>query len=277
MRVLDYLIRRYGETEVARRPARRVALPTAVVNTRAMVVHHHLWSGVVAGVKSRSQAQQRIANVLHRMEDSFGSAEEDGTDESHSINPFDEPEDYPFPTRHRWGRTVFWAFRLGCGRLKAVRRSLAHSPFLPEYAVKYLLEGPGLTAAEHVQAIKMLACCASRYVFESAVEALADRLESAGCDPVCKALADLLRRPVVQEFYYPKTVKTAQMRLRERLASEAPDQRRRAIGVLGLLGDLQDISLLADLAAVGDVDGAFPNETTALLAAMDQISRRPNL
>jgi hypothetical protein len=277
LRVLDYLIRRYEGTEAAKEPARVVALQATVVNTRAMVVHHHLWSGVVAGVKNRFEAQQRIAGVLHRMEESARTpVEGEDSGESDSFNPYVEPENYSFRTRNRWNGIIRWAFWLGHGKLWAIRGSLNYSPFLLDYAVKYLAEGPGLTMAQHTEAIELLAGCASRCVFESAVEALGNRLVSIAHDAVTEALTGLLREPTVQEFYYPKTIKAARTRLRERLAAEDPHQRRRAIRVLALLGDLHDIGLLADLAAVCEPEEAFPEEHAALLAAMDEISRRPS-
>jgi len=246
------------------------------VNTRAMVVHHHLWSGVVAGVKNPTQAQDRIVSALHRMEEiPYRTIEDEESDESDSANPFVEPENYPYPARNGWSVIVVWAFRLRLRKLFVIRCSLRHCPFLPERAVKYLAEGPSLNTDERVEAIKLLAGCASRYVFESAVDALADRLESAAPDSTTEALAELLREPTVQEVYYPKTIKAARTRLRERLASEDPAQRLRAIKVLALLGDLHDISLLADLAALSESDETYPEERAALATAMEAIARRP--
>ena len=85
----------------------------------------------------------------------------------------------------------------------------------------------------------------------------------------------LLREPTVQEFYYPKTVHAGRVRLRERLAAEDPKARLRAIRLLSQLGDLQDISLLTDLVLLCDCDEAQSEERSAILSAMDEISRRP--
>ena len=166
IKVLDYLICRYEGTEASRLPARAILPQATVVNTRAMIVHHHVWSGVVAGVKDEAQAEERIVGVLHRMDrSSCITAECEAAEELDSANPFVEPENYRYGTRGQWTTTVNWAFRLGVGRIWAIRDSLRRSPFLPVCVVKYLAEGPGLSTAHHTEAIQLLSLCASRSVF----------------------------------------------------------------------------------------------------------------
>jgi hypothetical protein len=177
--------------------------------------------------------------------------------------------------RHRgWERILRIAFAFGAGERWAIRCCLNVSPFLPKYAVTYLTARAGLMCTQDGEAVELLARCGSRHVYRLAAEALADRIESVGDDAVTEALAALLRSPVVQEFYYPKSVKMARSRTRERLASEDPAVRLRTINVLAWIGDLQDISLLADLATMPGPDEMRAEERTALVAAMEAISRR---
>jgi hypothetical protein len=57
-----------------------------------------------------------------------------------------------------------------------------------------------------------------------------------------------------------------------RLASDKPDVRLSAINVLGRFGNLDDIGLLADLAALPPQDDEHPHERAALLHAMQRIA-----
>ena len=52
LHVLDYLIDRYRESPEAARPSRFLSPGATWFNHRAIVVHHHLGSGKVGGVKT---------------------------------------------------------------------------------------------------------------------------------------------------------------------------------------------------------------------------------
>jgi hypothetical protein len=67
LRVLEFLLKRYGDSPEAAQPA-QFPLPSAVyINQRAVLVHHHLGKHLASGVKSPEEAQQRMASILHRM------------------------------------------------------------------------------------------------------------------------------------------------------------------------------------------------------------------
>jgi hypothetical protein len=67
LRVLDFLLKRYGDSPEAAQPA-QFPLPSAIyINQRAVLVHHHLGKHLASGVKSPQEAQQRMASILHRM------------------------------------------------------------------------------------------------------------------------------------------------------------------------------------------------------------------
>ncbi len=275
IKVLDYLIRRYQGTDAASRPARAAAPQATVLNTRAMVVHHHAWSGVVAGVKSRGQAQERMAGVLHRMKES--SRQRAAGDIADQLDSEDDMGEVQFTSMHRaLGSEAIlkYAFSFGIGERWAIRRCLAASPYLPRYAVLHLAARASLAPVQDAEAVALLARCGSRHVYELAARALGERIERVGTDAIVVSLSALLRDPRVQKFFYPKSVQAARARLRERLASEEPVERLRTISVLALLGDLHDVSLLADLAAVSRLDETCPEEHAALVAAIDAISRQ---
>ncbi len=276
LQVLDYLIRRYEGTDAARKPARVAAPHATVLNTRAMVVHHHLWSGKVAGVKTREQARERMASVLHRMEE---SAHLRTTGEiaapSDSEDNAGEGQRICMPWAPGRVRTLNFAFRFRVGQCWAIRRCLAVSPYLPIYAVRFLTDRAIRASEYDIDEVTLLARCGSPCVYELTAEALGERIEKSGADTITEELATQLRNPRLQRLYCPESLMAAQFRLRERLASEDRAERMRKISVLALVGDLHDISLLTDLATVCRGDGASAEEHGAFVAAVEAISRRP--
>jgi hypothetical protein len=276
-KVLDFLIRRYEGTETALQSARAPSSRTTVLNTRAMIVHHHAWSDVVAGVKSRGQAQERVASVLHRMEESSHRRAERVPRLGDPPEPEDdmgEVQGVTMPRALDRETALRYAFSFRVGEIWAIRHCLAASPYLPRYAVIFLAIRASLAFVRGEEAVALLARCGSPYVYGLAARALAKRFEEAGCDDTVEALAALLRDPCMQRLYYPESLKTSQSRLRERLASEDPAERLRTVRVLALIGDLHDISLLTDLATFCQGDETLAEEHAALVAAVDAISRR---
>ena len=276
--VFDFLIQRYQESPAATAPARGATPRKTMLNSRAMIVHHHLWSDTVAGVKTPKQAHQRMVDLLRRMETSRHGTGCDEKSAQETFAPYEhepvqEPPDYARRASRRWLAIVRLAFAFGVGEMDAIRNLLAVWPFLPKYAITHLTAKASLPMSRDLDAVQLLSRCASRCVYTLVAETLAERLEAVGPDEVTEALAALLRRPTVQEEYYPKTVQAARLHVRERLASDDLSTRLRTIGLVAQVGDLQDIGLLADLLAAPEAPES-PRERDALLTAMDTISRR---
>ena len=255
IKVLAYLVRRYEGTEVAFQPARAPSSRTMVLNTRAMIVHHHAWSDVAAGVKSRGQAQERVASVLHRMEESSLRREADEADTPDGVErDMGEVEGVTMPRALDREAALKYAFSFRAGEIWAIRHCLAASPYLPQFAVRYLAGRVSDATVHDAEAVVLLARCASPHVYDLAASALGKRIEEVGSDDIIEALAALIRNSRLQRLYYPESLKTSQSRLRERLASEDPAERLRTIRVLSLTGDLHDIGLLTDLATLCTTD-----------------------
>ncbi|MCH8859345.1 MAG: hypothetical protein IID54_07185 [Proteobacteria bacterium] len=67
IRVLDFLLRRYGDSPEA---ARRAQFPIATdvyFNERAILVYHHVGREIGIGAETAGEAKRRVASVLHRM------------------------------------------------------------------------------------------------------------------------------------------------------------------------------------------------------------------
>lgn len=67
VKVLEFLLSRYRDAEVAHQAA-MFPLPCEIVfNQRAIIINHHLGSRRVAGVKSADEAATRVSSILTRM------------------------------------------------------------------------------------------------------------------------------------------------------------------------------------------------------------------
>lgn len=77
IKVLEFLLSRYRDAEVAHQAA-MFPLPCEIVfNQRAIIINHHLGSRRVAGVKSADEAATRVSSILTRMH-APDSIEDDG-------------------------------------------------------------------------------------------------------------------------------------------------------------------------------------------------------
>ncbi len=77
IKVLEFLMRRYRDAEVAHQAA-MFPLPGEIVfNQRAIIINHHLGRRRVAGVKSADEAATRVSSILSRMH-APESIEDDG-------------------------------------------------------------------------------------------------------------------------------------------------------------------------------------------------------
>jgi hypothetical protein len=63
IQVLDYLINRYRDSPDVARPSRCLTSTDVYWDERAIVVHHHLGRGRVAGVKDRREAERRVRHA----------------------------------------------------------------------------------------------------------------------------------------------------------------------------------------------------------------------
>jgi len=88
-KVLEFLLSRYQDAEVARQVAMFPLPRELALNERAIILNHHLGSGRVAGVKSALEAEARVASILERM--------------SAPVAPDDE-DDGPWP-----GNSTLWS------------------------------------------------------------------------------------------------------------------------------------------------------------------------
>ena len=232
--------------------------------------------GVVAGVKSGRQARERVAGVLHRMEESSRRRAEDEPAVPPDDDTMGEVRGVSMPRAVDRERMLSYAFTFGVGEYQAIRNCLAVSPYLPRYAIGFLTARISLRSVHDKEAVALLAQCGSPHMYGLAVSALGERIEKVGCDDIVEAIAALLRNPHVQNRYYPGAVNTAQAKLRERLASQDPAERLSAIKVLAWIGDLHDVGLLTDLAVFCRDDASIVKEHAALVAAIETISRHPN-
>jgi hypothetical protein len=120
VKVLEFLLSRYADSEIARRGA-MFPLPRGIeLNQRAIILNHHLGSRRVAGVKSAEEAESRMSSILQRMRTA----------------PADLDVDEPWP-----GESTLWTPRSRRAEHRAEDHYLAlasDDPLDREVAVDYL-------------------------------------------------------------------------------------------------------------------------------------------
>ncbi len=213
IRVLDYLIARYGDAPEAARPARFALTSDLYVNQRAIVVHHHLWPDEPIGVKDQREAQQRVASFVRRI-----------------MTPRPEAE-----------TTAEAEEGVATG---------AGPPRLPFWVSDPRLEDPWFrTTCEEL---------------DEAVFEWRDLLAGGRLAEARETLRPFLRRrklhPLLAE------------RIRPELASDFARVRLSAIAILGWIGGLDDLGLLADLLSLAPQADEHPRERDALVRAIERVS-----
>src|SRR5487761_126937 len=263
LQVLDYLIRRYGDSAEAARPARFVSAAEFYSNDRAIVVHQHLGRGKIAGVKSQRQANQRVGDILRHLR----SVHDEDADAVPAPNDFaswvDELDQRPeIPERAL--RSMWRALQHGGRAHLAIAAALERSPYLPRAALAYLcrcLSDPKQPDA--IASAELLLQCRTETTPYYAARAWRKRVE-AGCDD---AATRRLRSFLVRQATVPDGV-------REQLAAVNPEARLAAIDVLREAGTLDDVALLSDLVSLASTPEEDPRERKELRGAMWAIAHR---
>jgi hypothetical protein len=267
IQILDYLIGRYGDSPEAARPARVGPTSEVHVDDRVIVVHHHLWQGKVAGVKSRREAELRMAEILGRMatpdEDQAAEREDE---ESAAGDPL---AFHGFPMNDLTWRaalgTANWSIRFGRDPAPHIAVLLERSRFLPIEIVRYLYERLRNVELEDANAAGLLLECENRGAPKYAVLAWRERLAAGRRDAVTERLQWL--------FCLPQLAQRVLDPIRAELANDSPLVRLGAIDVLGEIGTLEDIGLLSDLLCLPPLEDEHPEERPALAQAMQKIAR----
>lgn len=114
IKVLDYLIKRYRDSESAHVPARFPLRTDLYWNDRRIAVHHHLGHGNIDGVQTRDEAEQRIRGLVQRMV----------SDERHGDGGFAPMKQAVRPCSFHIHETVReWRDRIARGRSKSAKTS----------------------------------------------------------------------------------------------------------------------------------------------------------
>lgn len=238
-RVLDFLIRRYADSPEAQRPAPVRSQADFEINQRAIIVLHHRWAGRVGGVKTRQEAQTRVATILKRI----------------SSPPSSEESDAP--------AVPDYSDSLKC-RVEAKPCTSQARPQAWEVAELYqrLL----MPDADDVEAAMLLTEGRTRVALRHVVYAWRELAAADRVNRSWTVLHRFLARPDPTELVIES--------VRESLAHDNGRARLAALDVLGCIGTLADISLLDDLLALPPAPEEHPEERRFLLQAMRNIANR---
>ena len=262
IKLLEYLIHRYGDTPEAGGTARFPAVTGVAWNDWAIVVHHHLHQATASGVKNQAQANQRVGEILGHLrsvEEAGAEAVPPRGDFSEWVETIHEEASVSATALARIRR----ALRRGAGIRRAIRAAIVESPHLPNAALAYLcreLSDPRRTDAE---AALLLIQCQDLAARKYALRAWRERVAAGVSD----ALTSTLRR-------YVEADPAALDGVRQRLADPNWDVRLAAIEILGESGTLDDIALLADLWSLPLAADEDHRARDALSAAVHALAMR---
>ena len=258
VKVLDYLISRYRNSEAAYLPARFALRRDFHWNDRRITVHHHLGRGKVAGVQSRGEAEQRIADLVQRMVSDERSEDKDFTPTKLA--------DRPPPPPVRLSPPV-WRIKLGWNADSQIRNALASYPLLPTTCVEHLVSRLTDVTREDANALDLFLQCKNRNIIECTVRAWRERVaQGKSTGWITETLEARIRHPENQ----PRAVDL----IRERLADDDAAVRIAASRLIAKIGDLDDIGLLSDLLALPESSDEAPDERDAITAAMRTIAEQ---
>jgi hypothetical protein len=268
IRVLDYLIERYRDDAAALTSA-PPQLDTVYVNQRAIVINHHRSLGLVAGVKSRQEAGNRIASLVARMYDS-GTRADEGLDlgcPAVSSDPWfghDEPNERTL--REKWQKELAW-HASGWFVPGALKPRLRKIPYLPRAFIEALYNcAADITKSDqvYIDAAEALSMCRNRIAPDYIARAWRERVAAMQHD----AVTDTLRAALVNwEACAADTIRCL-------LADEISEVRMQAARLLADIGDLRDIGLLGDLLAMPLLPDEEPGERFVLAQAMENLAFR---
>jgi len=268
IRLLDYLIRRYGNSPVAHGPA-RFPLGGEHRTDRAIVVHQEL-SRRTAKVRDQRDAKERVVTIVRRMSDPTPSRHA-ATADAFAVEQVARRE-------ARWPidrETALWcqsqckviANELGGGDdpREAIAAFLQVCPCLPANALQFLSDCAAEVTANDWVSARLLTCCRGVEVVDHIVWAWRRRVAAKRIDETTNELRRFLLRADVRE--------EAAERMRAMLADDDALVRLEAMAFLGRIGTLDDIGLLSDLLALPSMADEDSRERKGLLLAMRRISQ----
>jgi hypothetical protein len=264
LHVLDYLLDRYRESpEVATHA--RFPMPAATwFNHRAIVVHHHLGSGKVGGVKTAQEARQRVSAIVKRI----STAHKTLPDVHIKTLGFDFAASAEKPMTYKQQAAVqyvLYLLRWRADAHRAIDDAIRVGAILPRKGMEYLIDLINDESREDLEAVDLLSRCRNRSAVNHAVLAWRRRLEIKGRDRIAERLRELFLQPDVRQ--------QAADHIRAELAHGCAAVRMEAASILGDMADLADIGLFLDLLSLPPQADEDPQERPELIAVMRKLAR----
>jgi hypothetical protein len=271
LKLLDYLIRRYGRCAVANMPARYPLGSKPQSSVRAIVVHQELSRRRQGNVRSQGDAQYRVRSIVRRMSGDTDLPATDRDDERAgklATSPDDPPAlDHESALWCQSQRGLIAAdIANGYDALPAIAGFLQVSPHLPPVALQYLSDRAGNPTANDWVSAQLLCCHRGKNV-DHAFWAWRRRVATGRIDETTDELRRFLLRPEVRQ--------ESAERMRTALTDDHGSVRLEATAFLGRIGSLDDISLFIDLLALPPTADEDPRERQGMLLAMQRISAMP--
>jgi hypothetical protein len=273
IRVLEYLLQRYRDSDFAQQRAAFPVNAEAHFDHRAMVVHHHVGLGQFGGIKTEGEARTRSARILGRIAD---LKLQDDAKAPGSNMPMGELLKLPnitAPFRQKGTWRMFGvnaSLNFGAPAwlvLSQIAASQKRSPHLSRQAIDFLVEL--LTDPKHDHLSRRAA-----QIFRHSVNpGLLKYSAIVWRERVARNGDDLAARMVARLMRTLQPVSTAE-KFRCALADGSSKVRIRAAIMLTFVGTAQDVGLLMDLLALPMADDEGKHERRWLVRALNRLAAK---
>ncbi len=261
LRILSYLIHRYGDSSEAARPARFIPKSEFYVDERTIVVHHHAWQDELGGSKNRREAESRVADALHRL--TSRKPHETSWPLPHPPGKEAWPSSKGAVDRRNW-KNVVQKIRAGRTPDRDIVKALMTSRIAPREVVEHLYLRLMIRASASGSLAQILLACGNREAVLAAYRAWRERRTAGWHDEAYLILKE--------HFSQPGMKKRIAITARLALADTDPVLRLAAVNILAQVGTLDDIGLISDLLSLKPQPDEDPFERPALVEAMRAIA-----
>jgi hypothetical protein len=158
-------------------------------------------------------------------------------------------------------RSIRWGIR----PYRTMRAELLKHPYLPTDLLEHLEDWVGDVSSEDEWAWELLTMCCNRSALDHALAAWRRRVTDGPAE-------DQLRKDMEEFFREQERRELVAEKMREHLAHEDSAVRLAATGILGEIGELEDIGLLSDLLSLPESADEHAQERPALVEAMRRIA-----
>jgi hypothetical protein len=277
LRVLDYLLSRYRDTELARLPALFPLNTVLKFDRRAMLVHHHLGRCEFGGVKTEAEARQRTATILGRLAKLNLQSDVKAPGNEMIVAPASAMTSRPSDAEMLSARDNCAAVKLAMKMhfpartiLKLTRSAVGFGPYLTEDVIQFMIKLLSDPKSDPIakECAEIFTRCTNPSAINYAPIIWRERVARRGDDVAAREIARLL----TARFNGARTIE----KIRSALADDHASVRIRAAVMLGIAGSAHDIGLLLDLLSLPVAADEGKHERRWYVRTLNKLARKIN-